>query len=228
MARIILDCADPNDFKSILELAEKAAGRCNVTYANQAQALIDAGTVKSEREAARKIAEETGEPEKTTYTRIRRGKEELHSAECKPETLTKPTTLTKLEKLDFQGDEYDADDGPEHEEEFGSDDDQPETSERPKVETNRSAFDRVVTETKKKEPPKHGGAREGAGRKPRQEHPRKYASSNQQFADIAISQLERIRHNEGQDDAIAALVMVKDWIDARIESITVRTKSRGL
>lgn len=84
MARITIDCADPSDFTAIAEAAEKAAGRCNITYAKQAAALVDAGTVKSERAAAKQIAYETGESLETTRTRIKRGKIEMGSVEPKP------------------------------------------------------------------------------------------------------------------------------------------------
>ena len=146
----------------------------------------------------------------------------MDTAVSKPENLTKPTHLTKLEKLDFEDGEDDVDAVAEYEEEFDTDDDQPAPSGRPRVETNRSAFDRVVTETKKQTQPQHGGARPGSGRKPKQEQEpsRKWASSNPHFASIAISQLERIRHHNNPDDAIAALIMVKKWIEDRIEAIT--------
>jgi len=224
MAKMTIECADPNDFKSVLELAEQAVGKCNITYANTAKALIEAGTVKSEREAARKIAEGTDEPVETVRHRIKEGKKEVGGVSPKPETLTKSTTSTELEKLDFEDGEDDVDAVAEYEEEFDTDDDQPAPSGRPRVETNRSAFDRVVTETKKQTQPQHGGARPGSGRKPKhgqeQEQRREYVSSNPEFASIAISQLERIRHHNNPDDAIAALIMVKKWIEDRIEAIT--------
>ena len=74
MAKMTIECADPNDFKSVLELAEQAVGKCNITYANTAKALVEAGTVKSEREAARKIAADAGEPLSTVRKRIYTGK----------------------------------------------------------------------------------------------------------------------------------------------------------
>lgn len=75
MARITIDCADPSDLQALEDAAERAAGRCNIIYARQAQALIEAGTVKSERQAAAKIATETGEPVNTVRSMISRGKQ---------------------------------------------------------------------------------------------------------------------------------------------------------
>ena len=80
MPRITIDCVDPNDIDLI---AEQAVGRCNVTYAKQAQGLVAAGTVKSERQAARQIAEETGNPLETVRAMIKRGKTEMSSLEPK-------------------------------------------------------------------------------------------------------------------------------------------------
>lgn len=56
------------------------------------------GEAESEREAARKIAEDTGESEGSIRSRINRGKGKV----VHDEPVTKSTTLTKLEKLDFQ------------------------------------------------------------------------------------------------------------------------------
>ena len=83
MAKITIDCADPNDFTAVTEAAERAAGRCNITYAKQAAAMVDAGTVRSERKAAKQIAEETGEPLETVRTMVKRGKKEMGSGEPK-------------------------------------------------------------------------------------------------------------------------------------------------
>ena len=80
MARILVDCADPSDFSAITEAVEKAAGRCNITYAKQAAALVEAGTVKSERAAAKQISEETGESVNTVRSMIKRGKSEMNPA----------------------------------------------------------------------------------------------------------------------------------------------------
>jgi Na+-transporting NADH:ubiquinone oxidoreductase subunit NqrF len=80
MPRITIDCADPNDSDLIVE---QAVGRYNVTYAKQALKLVAAGTVKSERQAARQIAEETGEPLETVRTMIKRGKTKMGSGEPK-------------------------------------------------------------------------------------------------------------------------------------------------
>ena len=80
MSRITIDCPDPNDLALIVENAERAAGRCNITYAKQAAALVEAGTVRSERAAAKQIAEETGETVNTVRSMIQRGKSEMNPA----------------------------------------------------------------------------------------------------------------------------------------------------
>ena len=35
MTKIVIDCPDPNDFKSVEESMEQAVGKCNVTYYRQ-------------------------------------------------------------------------------------------------------------------------------------------------------------------------------------------------
>ena len=46
--------------------------------------MIDSGAASSEREAAKIISKETGEPENTVRTRIQRGKKAMDSTESKP------------------------------------------------------------------------------------------------------------------------------------------------
>jgi hypothetical protein len=194
VAKIVIECADPNDFEAMIQAAQEAAGKCNITYAKQAEALKEAGVVKSEREAARKIAEETGEPEKTVMSRIYRGKNEMTAPAVKAEFETNQDTSADLEKLEK----------PEH---------------------NTDALNRVMDERdrKKPEPPKHGGARKGAGRKKKEAERCEYLSSNKQFAIMAISQLERINEKD-PEEAIAALNRVKLWINDRVAKIEKRMK----
>lgn len=77
MAKIMIECADPNDLKSIEEAMGEVEGRCNITYFRQAEALLEAGAVDSERAAARKISGATGESLSTVRHRIQRGKKEV-------------------------------------------------------------------------------------------------------------------------------------------------------
>lgn len=97
MAKIVIECADPNDFAAIVKAAEKAAGRCDVTYAKQAAALVEAGTVASEHAAAKQIAEETGEIFSTVRKKISRGKSKVAHAVSTP-----ATTENDTEKEDTQ------------------------------------------------------------------------------------------------------------------------------
>jgi len=100
VAKIVIECADPNDFEAMIQAAQEAAGKCNITYAKQAEALKEAGVVKSEREAARKIAEETGENEETVRKRIYRGKTEMGTPVPTFESKVNQDTSADLEKLE--------------------------------------------------------------------------------------------------------------------------------
>lgn len=77
MAKITIECADPNDLQALTAAAEQAAGRCTIIYAKRAKALVDAGACKSERAAARHIADETGEPIETVRSMIKRGNKKM-------------------------------------------------------------------------------------------------------------------------------------------------------
>ncbi len=89
MTTRIIDCTDPdgNAIEEILRAHAERESRCKVKTAEMAQALIDAGTAKSERDAARIIAGETGEPEEAIRTRIKRGKR-VGSVEPKKPAVT--------------------------------------------------------------------------------------------------------------------------------------------
>ena len=60
--------------------------------------MVKNGAAKSERDAARKIAAESGEPEATVRIRIKRGKKKLGSGEPtpKPKTVTKAAAWKKV------------------------------------------------------------------------------------------------------------------------------------
>lgn len=95
MAKIVVECSDPNDLDAIEEATEEFVGRCNITYFRQAQALQDAGTAQSEREASRIIAEGTGESEETVRYHVRQGAKEVVGGQ--------PTTTTPLNNTQSAG-----------------------------------------------------------------------------------------------------------------------------
>lgn len=195
MPKVTVDCIDPNDLNALMESAEEMVGKCNITYYKQAKALQDVGAASSERDAARRIAAETGEPVKTVRQRIYRGKKQMATAVATTGTAIIPTPSPKLEKL-----------------------------EKPVMEVNQAAFDRIVNDTKKEKRPEHGGSRPRSGRKPKKEDTIVRANTNGQFALMAICQLERIQEEDDPDNAIAALVEVAEWIENRINQI----KNQGI
>jgi hypothetical protein len=60
--------------KAVLEAAEGFT--CNIDYYDQAQAMVNAGTAKSERDASKQIAQVTGEKPETVRKKVQRGKNE--------------------------------------------------------------------------------------------------------------------------------------------------------
>ena len=77
MAKIVVECSDPNDLEAIEAASEQFVGRCNVTYFKQAQAMQQIGSAKNNLDASKKIATETGETSEAVRHRIRRGKNEV-------------------------------------------------------------------------------------------------------------------------------------------------------
>ena len=77
MAKIMIDCANPNDFREVVEQAEKAVRNCIVTYAKRDIELQEKGLSKSTRQSARIIAEETGESPDAVRMKINRGKPQV-------------------------------------------------------------------------------------------------------------------------------------------------------
>ena len=68
-------CGTPGDgIEEILKRFADQESRCKIRTAETAKAMIESGAVNSEREAARVIAEQTGENENTVRQRIKRGK----------------------------------------------------------------------------------------------------------------------------------------------------------
>ncbi len=107
MARIVIECADPNDFTSVIESAEQAVGNCTITYAKQHQELVSAGKSKSVSESARIIASDSEETPESVRNKIRRGEQEIsghnnQTSKNNEESTTRPS-LEKLEKPQHGG-----------------------------------------------------------------------------------------------------------------------------
>ena len=98
MAKIMIECGNPNDYSEIVEAAEKAAGSCTVTYAKVAQEKIEAGQAASIREAARQMAEETGETEETVRNKVRRGMGQVDPKPQPSETKTETTKSNEIKR----------------------------------------------------------------------------------------------------------------------------------
>jgi hypothetical protein len=77
MAKIMIECGNPNDFSEIVEAAERAAGSCTVTYAKVAQEKIEAGQARSVLDAAKQIAPETGESVQAVRRKIQEGQKKV-------------------------------------------------------------------------------------------------------------------------------------------------------
>jgi len=75
MAKIVVECSDPNDLDAIEKASEQIQGRCNITYFKQHKAMVEVGISKSERESARIIAKDIGETEGAVRRRIQKGKQ---------------------------------------------------------------------------------------------------------------------------------------------------------
>ena len=73
MAKIVIDCADPNDFAEVAKSVEKAAGSCTITYAKQHLEMVEVGTSGGVRESARIISEDSDETPEAVRNKIRRG-----------------------------------------------------------------------------------------------------------------------------------------------------------
>jgi len=77
MAKIVVECQDPNDLDAVEQAVESAVGRCNITYYKQAKQMIEQGVANSKNDAAKKIAEDTGESQEAVRHRIRSGEDEV-------------------------------------------------------------------------------------------------------------------------------------------------------
>ena len=72
--RVVIDCRAGVSVEEILKEFARRESRCKILTAETARAMISSGAVSSERQAARVIAEQTGEKENTVRQRIKRGK----------------------------------------------------------------------------------------------------------------------------------------------------------
>lgn len=77
MAKVYVDCADPNDLASLEAAFEQLQGKCDITYFRQAKGLMETGLVDSRRAAERHIAQETGETPSAVHARVQRGQKKL-------------------------------------------------------------------------------------------------------------------------------------------------------
>lgn len=77
MAKMVVECQDPNDLDSVERAVEFAVGRCNVTYYKQAKQMVGQGVANSKHDAAKKLAEDTGESVGAVRQRIDRGQREV-------------------------------------------------------------------------------------------------------------------------------------------------------
>jgi len=77
MAKIVVECSDPNDLQAVEAATDQFQGKCNVTYFRQAQALVEAGAAKSLKDASKKMAEDVGETPGSVEERVYRGKKSL-------------------------------------------------------------------------------------------------------------------------------------------------------
>jgi len=76
VAKIVVECGNPNDLKEVEALVEQAVGKCNITYYQQHKGMVEAGASKSKSESARIIAQGTKESPEAVRCRIRRGEKE--------------------------------------------------------------------------------------------------------------------------------------------------------
>jgi hypothetical protein len=99
MVRAISEC-DLDNPDEVYEKLGELQSKCKIRTAQQALAMVRSGAAKSEREAAKVMAGETGEPEEALRTRIKRGKKKLGSVEPIPEKHVKTGGKNKLEKVE--------------------------------------------------------------------------------------------------------------------------------
>lgn len=85
MATAIFEC-DVDNPDEVLEMMAEQQMRCKIRTAKQAESMLNTGAVRSEREAARVIAKETGEFENTVRQRIKRGKKAMGTSVPKKKT----------------------------------------------------------------------------------------------------------------------------------------------
>jgi hypothetical protein len=77
MSKMVIECSNPNDMNEIDSLIDQIAGRCNITYFKQHEAMVEAGISKSIRGSARRIAKDEGGSQEAIKMRILRGKKHV-------------------------------------------------------------------------------------------------------------------------------------------------------
>ena len=95
MAKIVIDCADPNDFAQVVASAERAAGGCTITYAKQHLEMEEKRISGSQRESARIISKDSGETQTAVEHKIRRGLKELRHDGAHTQTAAETSEITK-------------------------------------------------------------------------------------------------------------------------------------
>ena len=100
MAKVYVDCADPNDLASLEASFEQLQGKCDITYFRQAKGLMETGLVDSRRAAERHIAQETGETPSAVHARVQRGQKKLVHGE--PPSSTPPPSDEIQENQDSE------------------------------------------------------------------------------------------------------------------------------
>lgn len=91
MAKIVVECTDPNDLDAIEKASEQIVGKCDVTHYRTSEAMKESGAAASTYDSAKKIHKITGEPLGTVRYRIKKGKQEVdkvYQPDATPENNT--------------------------------------------------------------------------------------------------------------------------------------------
>jgi len=95
MAKMVIECANPNDFAQVAESVEKAAGSCTITYAKQHLEMVYAATSKSITKSAKIISQDSDESEDAVRMKIHRGLNKIEhdvQQKSKPPEIVEDTT----------------------------------------------------------------------------------------------------------------------------------------
>ena len=99
MAKIIVECIDPNDLEAIEQVSEQIAGKCNVTHYRTSEAMKKSGAAKSTFDSAKQISEATGEPLGTVRDRISKGEKKVVGVQQPPPTPSNHTEITNNQTI---------------------------------------------------------------------------------------------------------------------------------